>query len=161
MLNAGNSALVLSSMTAVTWQFTVMGLQMFHGIEESQRPLIKSRVISLSSYWPSEQAHERRPLVGLLGPVVAAASTAGRDRKWATHSLGEKKLETIKILKMGLGDSRPLGSRALFLGAISLFVSVVLRWNQPTVSPVTSPILLITSNYLYFRVQELSPSWRS
>ena len=112
-------------------------------------------------HWPSELAHERRPLVGQLGPVVAAASTAGRDRKWATHSLGEKKLETIKILKMGLGDSRPLGSRALFLGAISLFVSVVLRWNQPTVSPVTSPILLITSNYLYFRVQELSPSWRS
>ena len=64
---------------------------MFHGIEESQRPLIKSRVTSLSSpYWPSKQAHERRPLVGQLGPVVAVASTAGRDRKWATHSLGGK-----------------------------------------------------------------------
>ena len=29
----------------------------------------------------------------------------------------------MKVLKMGLGDSRPLGSRALFLGATSLLFS--------------------------------------
>ena len=39
----------------------------------------------------------------------AAASAAGRDRKWSTHSLEKETRDRIKVLKMGLGDSRPLG----------------------------------------------------
>ena len=45
---------------------------------------------------------------------------------------------------MGLGDSRPLGSRALFLGATALLLSILasrnylLQGSQPTVSRVTS-----------------------
>ena len=38
---------------------------------------------------------------------------------------GEKNLERFKVLKMGSRDSRPLGSRALFLGAASLLFSVL------------------------------------
>ena len=30
---------------------------------------------------------------------------------------GKKNRDRVKVLKMGLGDSRPLGSRALFLRA--------------------------------------------
>ena len=145
-----------------------MGLQMFHGIEESQRLLIKCRVTSFSSLLAKWAGQERRPLVGQLGPVVAAVSTAGRDGKWSTHSFGGKETsDRIKVLKMGLGDSRSLGSRALFLRATSPLFSILARGIylcykevSPTVSLVTSPILLITLNYL-FHVQGLSPSWRS
>ena len=56
---------------------------------------------------------------------VCTASTADRDRKWSTHNLGKTKRDRIKVLKMGPWDSRPLGSRALFLGATSLLFSVL------------------------------------
>ena len=42
------------------------------------------------------------------------------------HTVWEKETrDIIKVLKMGPGDSRPLGSRALFLGATSLLFSVL------------------------------------
>ena len=37
----------------------------------------------------------------------------------------KKKRDRVKVLKMGLGDSRPLGSRALLLRATSLLFSIL------------------------------------
>ena len=52
----------------------------------------------------------------------AAASAAGRNR----HTVWEKETrDRMKALKMGLGDSRPLESSALFLRATSLLFSVL------------------------------------
>lgn len=52
----------------------------------------------------------------------AAASAAGRNRRTVW---GKETRDRIKVLKMGPGDSRPLGSRALFLRATSLLFSVL------------------------------------
>ena len=95
----------------------------------------------------------------VLRPAQQVGIGSGRRTVWEKETR-----DRIKVLKMGLGDSRLLGSRALFLGATSLLfslgkqkVSVVLRWSQPPVFPVTSPILFSTLNYLcYILVQGLS-----
>ena len=101
---------------------------------------------------------------GLLRP----AKQVGIESGWCTV-WGKETRDRIKVLKMVSGDSRPLGSRALLLGATSLLFSVLasrkylLCYNELSLlCPVTSPILLITLDYLcYFLVQGLSPSWRS
>ena len=48
---------------------------------------------------------------------LAGTSSAGRDQKCRCTVWGKQTRDRIKILKMGLGDSSPLGSRAPFLGA--------------------------------------------
>ena len=65
------------------------------------------------------------PLVTISLSLSVVASTAGRDRSgW--HAVWEKATrDRIKVLKMGLGNSRPRGSRALLLGATSLLFSVL------------------------------------
>ena len=54
------------------------------------------------------------------------AQQVGLDTVWEKETR-----DGIKVLKMGPGDSRPLGSRALFLGAISLFFSGLGRQKCP------------------------------
>ena len=49
----------------------------------------------------------------------AAASAAGRNRRTVW---GKETRDRIKVLKMGPEDSRPLGSRALFLRATSFYL---------------------------------------
>ena len=41
---------------------------------------------------------------------------------WLTHNLGIETRDKIKVLKMGSGDSRPLGSRTLFLRVTSFYL---------------------------------------
>ena len=48
------------------------------------------------------------------------AQQVGLDTVWEKETR-----DGIKVLKMGPGDSRPLGSRALLLGAASLLFSVL------------------------------------
>ena len=62
------------------------------------------------------------PHVGhhLLRPAQQLGIKSGWRAVWEKET-GDR----IKVLKMGLGDSRPLGSRALFLGATSLLFSVL------------------------------------
>ena len=56
---------------------------------------------------------------------IATASTAGRIES-GQHTVWEKETrDRIKVLKMEPGDSRPLGSRALFLGTTSLLLTVL------------------------------------
>ena len=64
------------------------------------------------------------PSLGGWSPagVSAAASTAARDRKGSTQGWEKETRDRIKVFKMGPGDSRPLGSRALFLEAASLYL---------------------------------------
>ena len=67
---------------------------------------------------------------------------------------------------MGPGYSRSLGSKALFLKAASTLFSVVAcrkhllcyDKNQPPVSPVISPILLITLNFVIFLCKGYHPA---
>ena len=80
----------------------------------------------LDNLWGSMQSEKVRHLVQTSGEKLleAAASTAGRGR----CAVWEKETrDRIKVLKMGLADSRPLESRALFLGAASLLLSVLAR----------------------------------
>ena len=44
---------------------------------------------------------------------------------WVDTAWEKETRDGIKVLKMGPGDSRPLGSGALFLGATSLLFSVL------------------------------------
>ena len=62
------------------------------------------------------------PHVGhhLLWPAEQVEIESGRCTVW-----GKETRDRIKVLKMGPGDSRLLGSRALFLGATSLLFSVL------------------------------------
>ena len=65
---------------------------------------------------------------GDLQDVVSCYSQlrAGRGLKVVDAQFGEKEnRDRMKVLKMGPGDSRPLGSRALFLGAPSRLFSVL------------------------------------
>ena len=102
------------------------------------------------------------------GQLLQLAQQVGVES--GRRTVGEKEIrDRMKVLKMGPGDSRPLGSRVVFLGAPSCLFRVLATkriccaaWSQPPVSLVMSPILLITLNYLYyFFVQGLSPNWRS
>ena len=56
----------------------------------------------------------------LLWPAEQVEIESGRCTVW-----GKQTRDRIKVLKMGPGDSRLLGSRALFLGAASLLFSVL------------------------------------
>ena len=56
--------------------------------------------------------------------VLWPAQQVGIKSGWRTVWEKETR-DRIKVLKMGLGDSRPLGSRTLFLGATSLLYSVL------------------------------------
>ena len=56
---------------------------------------------------------------------IAAASVAGRDRSGRCTVWEKETRDRIKVLRMGPGHSRPLGSRALFLRATSLLLSVL------------------------------------
>ena len=65
----------------------------------------------------------------VLRPAQQVGIKSGQRMVWEKETR-----DRIKVLKMGPGDSRPLGSRALFLRATSLLfslgkqkVSVVLR----------------------------------
>ena len=51
---------------------------------------------------------------------IATASTAGRIESGQHTVLEKETRDRIKVLKVGPGDSRLLGSIALFLGATSL-----------------------------------------
>lgn len=58
-----------------------------------------------------------------LQSLPAVASVAGKDLKWSMQ-FGKKELVTeLKFLKMGLEDSRPLGSRALLINSTWLLLS--------------------------------------
>ena len=52
------------------------------------------------------------------------ASSMGREQKRGDAVWKKETRDRIKVLKMGLGDSRSQGSRALFLRATSLLFSV-------------------------------------
>ena len=54
----------------------------------------------------------------VLWPAQQVGIESGRHTVWEKETRDRK-----KVLKMGLGDSRPLGSRALFLRATSLLFS--------------------------------------
>ena len=76
---------------------------------------------------------EREIKVDIYGCVLRPAQQVGIESGRCTVWEKETR-DRIKVLKMGSGDSRLLGSRALFLGATSLLfslgkqkVSVVLR----------------------------------
>ena len=56
----------------------------------------------------------------LLCPTQQLGIKSGQRTIWEKETR-----DRIKILKMGPGDSRPLGSRALFLRATSLLLSVL------------------------------------
>ena len=56
----------------------------------------------------------------VLQPAQQVGIKSGQWTVWKKETR-----DRIKVLKMGLGDSRPLGSRALFLGATSLLFSVL------------------------------------
>ena len=56
----------------------------------------------------------------VLWPAQKVGIESGRHTVWEKETK-----DRIKVLKMGLGVSRSLGSRALFLGAISLLFSVL------------------------------------
>ena len=56
----------------------------------------------------------------MLRPAQQVGIKSGRRTVWKKETR-----DRIKVLKMGLGDSRPLGSRALFLWATSLLFSVL------------------------------------
>ena len=99
----------------------------------------------------------------LLWPAEQVEIESGRCTVW-----GKQTRDRIKVLKMGPGDSRPLVSRALFLGATSLLFSVLasrkdlLYYDEVSLLCPQSPILLITLNYIcYFLVRGVSPSWSS
>ena len=55
----------------------------------------------------------------LLQPPQQVGVGSGRHTDWEKETT-----DRIKVLRVGLGDSRPLGSRALFLRATSLLFSV-------------------------------------
>ena len=56
----------------------------------------------------------------LLRPAQQVGIESGRRTVWEKETR-----DRIKVLKIGSGDSRPLGSRDLFLGAASLLLSVL------------------------------------
>ena len=100
----------------------------------------------------------------------AVASTAGRNRKWSTHSLVKRKWRQNESLKDGTWGHKPSWvkspvprSRITFTWSLGKQKgSVLFWWSQPAVSPVSSPILLITLSYLcYFLVRGLLPRQRS
>ena len=75
-----------------------------------------------------------RGISQVLQPAQKVGMESGRRTVWEKET-GDR----MKVLKVGLGDSRPLGSRALFLGAASLLFSVLAsRKYQPPVSPSVS-----------------------
>ena len=79
-----------------------------------------------------------------LRPAQQVGIESGRHTVWEKETR-----DRIKVLKMGLGNSRPLGSRALFLGATSLLFSI-LACRKYLFCYATSLILFITLNYLLF-----------
>ena len=84
-------------------------IQPSHPLSSPSPPvLILSQPQSLSSEW-----------------VLWPAQLVGIKSGWCTVWGKKKPRDRIKVLKMGLGDSRPLGSRTLFLGATSLLFSVL------------------------------------
>ena len=97
----------------------------------------------------------------VLWPSQQVGIESGQCTVWE-----EEIRDRIKISKMELRDSWPLGSTALFFGATSLLFSVLacrkylLCYDKiGLVSPVTSPILLITLDHLcYFFVQGVHPT---
>ena len=56
----------------------------------------------------------------VLWPAQQVGIKSGRHTVW-----GKETRDKIKVLKMGLWDSKPLGSRTMFLGATSLLFSVL------------------------------------
>ena len=88
-------------------------IQPSHPLSSPSPPvLILSQPQSLSSEW-----------------VLWPAQLVGIKSGWCTVWGKKKPRDRIKVLKMGLGDSRPLGSRTLFLGATSLLFSVLASRN--------------------------------
>ena len=61
-----------------------------------------------------------------LQPAQQAGIESGQHTVWEKENR-----DGIKVLKMGLGDSRPLGPTALFLGATSLLFSVLACRKYP------------------------------
>ena len=64
----------------------------------------------------------------LLRPAQQVGIESGQHTVWEKETR-----DRIKVLKMGLGYSRPLGSRALFLGATWLYL---LSWHAESASAV-------------------------
>ena len=79
--------------------------------------VLKSRAITLST---KVQIVNGLPSGYMLQSVQQVGIESGRHTVW-----GKETRDRIKVLKMGPGDSRLLGSRALFLGATSLLFSVL------------------------------------
>ena len=81
------------------------------------------------NYWactPRAWAPQQEKLLqwAVRAPFLCPAQQLGIER--GQRTVWEKETrDRIKVLKMGLGDSRPLGSRTLFLGATSLLFSVL------------------------------------
>ena len=76
-----------------------------------------------------------RGISQVLQPAQQVGMESGRRTVWEKET-GDR----MKVLKVGLGDSRPLGSRALLLGAASLLFSFLAsRKYQPPVSPSRLP----------------------
>lgn len=87
--------------------------------------------------------------------LPAAASAAGRDQKWSTESFG--KTRDRMSFKMGPGNSRLLGSRALFPEPHHFYLvswqaeSICCSCMMKSASCVSGNVshLLMTLNYLW------------
>ena len=81
--------------------------------------------------------------------VLWPGKQVGIESGWCTV-WGKETRNRIKVSKMELGDSRLLGSRALFFGARSLFFSVLAHRKCLLCYDTISPVSLITSPIAIF-----------